>query len=291
MGKYSAESFKKNKSFDVRGIILPGKNKFYKSNLSSINLNKNINILKSDNKFQIYNFIKKIKPDAVIISTFNKILDKKLIKLSKYINIHHGKLPKQKGRASINWAILMGRKSIYITIHQVVPKLDSGKIIKRKKIKIVSKDNYQSVKSKIGKFLKNDISKIVFNYLRNKINLKKNNQNKETWNCSRNPEDSMINFFNKRKDVHNLIRACKDKDFGAFCFLREKKLVVLESKINKRTIFEGIIPGRIVKIYKNGDVDCLCSDGVITLKKIYFKNKVLKPSSIIKSTRDTLLND
>ena len=65
----------------------------------------------------------------------------------------------------------------------------------------------------------------------------------------------------------------------------------MDSSIKTHRKFEGIIPGRVTKIYKNGDVDCLCSDGVITIKKIYFKNKVLKPSYIIKSTRDTLLND
>tara|TARA_Y100000591_G_scaffold187899_1_gene162417 strand:- start:6218 stop:7141 length:924 start_codon:yes stop_codon:yes gene_type:complete len=291
MGKYSLESFKKNKFFDIKGIIVPGENKFYKSNFNLNKISKKVEVLKSDNKIKIYNFIKRIKPNVVLISTFNKILDKKIIKLSKFINIHHGKLPKQKGRASVNWAILMGRNSIYITIHQVISKLDSGKIIQQKKIKIESKDNYQSVQLKIGNYLKNHISKIVFNYLQNKIKLKKNNQNNETWNSSRNPEDGMINFHEKTRYIHNLIRACSNKDFGAFCFLKEKKIIILESKINKRRVFEGIIPGRIIKIYKNGDVDCLCSDGILTIKKIYFKNKILKPSHIIKSTRDTLLND
>ena len=291
MGKYSLESFKKNKFFDIKGIIIPDENKFYKLNFNINKISEKVKVLNSDNRKRIYNFIKLIKPDVVLISTFNKILDKRIIKLSKFINIHHGKLPKQKGRASINWAILMGRNSIYISIHEVISKLDSGKIILQKKIKIVSKDNYQSVQLKIGNYLKNHISKIVFNYLQNKIKLKKNNQNNETWNSSRNPEDSMINFHEKTRYIHNLIRACSDKEFGAYCFLKEKKIIILESKINNKRKFEGIIPGRIAKIYKNGDVDCLCSDGVITIKKIYFKNKVLKPSYIIKSTRDTLLND
>ena len=52
------------------------------------------------------------------------------------------------------WAILMGRNSIYISIHEVISKLDPGKIILQKKIKIVSKDNYQSVQLKIEIILK-----------------------------------------------------------------------------------------------------------------------------------------
>ena len=55
--------------------------------------------------------------------------------------------------------------------------------------------------------------------------------------------------------------------------------------------FEGIIPGRITKIHNNGSIECLCVDGPIIIKKIMYKSKVMKPSSLIKSTRHTLLND
>ena len=65
----------------------------------------------------------------------------------------------------------------------------------------------------------------------------------------------------------------------------------METSINTKRKYEGIIPGRITQIYRNGDVDCLCKDGPITIKKIFYKNKIISPSKIIKSTRDTLLND
>jgi len=291
MGKYSLEGLEKNKNFSIKGVIVPKSGQFYYSNVKLKKKDNKIKILKSDKKDQIFNFIKKLKPDVVIISTFNKIFEKKILRLSKFINIHHGKLPEQKGRASINWAILMGRKSIYITFHQVIPKLDSGKIILQKKIDIKKDDSYQTIQKKIGKYLKLNISRIILNYLKNRIKLKKNNSKKETWNCSRNPEDGLINFFKKRKDIHNLIRACKDKTFGAFCYFKEKKIIIMESSINNKRKYEGIIPGRITQIHKNGNIDCLCEDGPITIKKIFYKNKIISPSKIIKSTRDTLLND
>ncbi len=291
MGKYSLDGLKNRKNLDIKGIILPETNKYYYSNIKLNKINNKTKILKSDKKKRIFNFIKNLKPDVVLISTFNKIFDKNILRLSRFINIHHGKLPEQKGRASINWAILMGRRSIYLTFHQVVPKLDSGKIILQKKINIKKNDNYQTIQKKIGDYLKNNISKILFDYLQNKIRLKKNDSKKETWNCSRNPEDGLINFFKKKEDVHNLIRACKSKSFGAFCYLREKKIIIMDSSIKTNRKYEGIIPGRITQIYKNGDVDCLCQNGPITIKKIYYKNKVISPSKIIKSTRDTLLND
>ena len=290
MGRFSYESFLKDNNFDIIGIILPEKNSLYKTSILLKNLRTGIKVLNSDNKKIIHNFIKTLKPDLVIVSTFNKILDSRTLNISKFINIHHGKLPKQKGRASINWALIMGRNNIFITIHEINKELDGGKILEQKKILISKTDNYFKIQKKINLFLKKNLTKIITRYLSNKIRIKKNLKKEESWNCSRNPEDSMINFFDKKSNVINLIRGVSDKKFGAYCFLKEKKIIILEankSKIN----FEGIIPGRVTKIYKNGSIDCLCVDGPININKILYKNKVIKPSNIIKSTRDTLLND
>ena len=290
MGKFAFQSFLKDKNYEIIGVILPKKNSLYKTNILVKNVNKNIKILNSDNLKIIYDFIKNLKPDLVIVSTFNKILNSKILNITKFINIHHGKLPKQKGRASINWALINGRNNIYITIHEINKKLDGGKIIKQKKISILKEDNYFKIQNKINFFLKKNLTKIITDYLTHKIKLKKNLQKNESWNCSRNPQDSMINFFDKKSNVINLIRAVSGKTFGAYCFLKEKKIIILEaskSKIN----FEGIFPGRVTKVYKNGSIDCLCIDGPININKIMFKKKIMKPSKLIKSTRDTLLND
>ena len=289
MGNSVFESLINNKLFEIKGVILPQDNLLYFSNIKKIN--KKIKILYSDKLSDVYKFIKKLGPDMVIISTFNKILDNKILNLSKFVNIHHGRLPQQKGRASINWAIIMGRKDIYITIHEVIPQLDSGKIILQKKINISKKDNYNKIQNKISLFLKQNIAFIIKKYMDNKFTLKNNDSSKETWNCSRNPEDSMINFFDKRKNVYNLIRGSDGQKFGAFCFLKEKKITILEANIKSKKRFEGIIPGRIVKLNQDNSIDCLCSDGVLTITKISYKNKILKPKKIIKSTRYTLLND
>ena len=291
MGKHTYESFLKDKNIQIEGLILPNEGSIYYTNIEIKKIEKNIKILKSDNKKNIFDFIKKINPDLVIISTFNKILDKKILSLSKFVNIHHGKLPKQKGRASINWAIIMGRNNIYLTIHEVITKLDAGKIIKQKKFIINSKDNYFTIKNKINIYLKTSLPLILKKYLDNKINLKNNVRNKETWNCSRNPEDGMINFFEKRQNIVRLIKGTNDQNFGAYCFLKEKKITILEAEIKNGLIFEGIVPGRIININKNGSIDCLCFDGPINIKKIMYKDKIMKPSKLIKSTRSTLLND
>ncbi len=290
MGDSTLQNLIKDKFFNIKGLILPKKNTLYFENIGN-KFKSNIKTLYSDNKDKVHNFIKELKPDIVLISTFNKVLDNKTLKLSKYLNIHHGKLPKQKGRASINWAIIMGRNEIYITIHEVTSKLDSGRIVVQKKIKIYKNDNYKIIQNKVNFFLKNNIGKIIKKYLKNKYILKKNNSSNETWNCSRNPEDSMINFFEKRKKVYDIIRGSNGFNFEAYCFLKEKKISILEANIKCKRKYEGIIPGRIVRLNYDGSIDCLCADGVLTITKISYNKKIMKPKKLINSTRYTLLND
>jgi len=290
MGEAVVNRLNKSKDINLSGVILPNRNSLYYSDIEKARY-KNTKFLYSDKLNLVHKFIKNIKPDLVIISTFNKIISKKTLSLAKFINIHHGKLPKQKGRASINWAILMGRNQIYLTFHEVIPKLDSGKIFLQKKILIKKNDYYDSIKLKINTFLDKNIIKILNQYFNKKIKLKINTNSKETWNCSRNPEDNLINFFEKREKIYNLIRSSDPKRFGAYCYLGSKKIIIAEANINSKQKFEGIIPGRIVKINKDKSVDCLCKDGVLTINKIYYKKKLVSPKILISSTRQTLLND
>ena len=80
-----------------------------------------------------------------------KILSKDFIKKfdGKIINIHPSLLPKYKGLNSHRRAIENRDKFAGCTVHYVTAKLDSGKIIMQKKIKVASKDNHSSLAKKV----------------------------------------------------------------------------------------------------------------------------------------------
>ena len=82
-----------------------------------------------------------------------KILSKKFIKRfkGKIINIHPSLLPKYKGLDTHNRAINNNDKYSGCTVHYVTPKLDSGKIILQKKVKIFKNDNAKSLQKRILK--------------------------------------------------------------------------------------------------------------------------------------------
>ena len=100
---------------------------------------------------KIFQIIKKEKIDILCLAGFMKILSSNFITKLKIpiINIHPSLLPKYKGLNTHQRAIDNNEKFSGCTVHYVTKKLDSGKIISQKKVKILKKDNAVSLAKKI----------------------------------------------------------------------------------------------------------------------------------------------
>ena len=127
---------------EAKGLIF-SKNK----KIKSIVINGN----KETFEKKIFQIIKKKKIDILCLAGFMKILSSNFITKLKIpiINIHPSLLPKYKGLNTHQRAIDNNEKFSGCTVHYVTKKLDSGKIISQKKVKILKKDNAVSLAKKI----------------------------------------------------------------------------------------------------------------------------------------------
>ncbi|MDB4232725.1 phosphoribosylglycinamide formyltransferase [Candidatus Pelagibacter sp.] len=100
---------------------------------------------------KILKLLERNKISFICLAGFMKILSKKFIKQfdGKIVNIHPSLLPKYKGLNTHSRAIKNKDKLAGCTVHYVTAKLDSGKIILQKKIKIAAKDNPTSLAKKV----------------------------------------------------------------------------------------------------------------------------------------------
>ncbi len=166
------------------------KNSKYKNSLFRVNLviSNNSNALglkyaeKSKIKFYVINYnnianaeikllrlLKKFKIELICLAGFMKIISKNFIdKFNKPIlNIHPSLLPKYKGLNTHFRVIRNKDKYSGSTVHLVTAKLDSGKIILQKKIKISKLDNVKSLEKKILKIEHKIYSAAIFKFLSN----------------------------------------------------------------------------------------------------------------------------
>ena len=95
--------------------------------------------------------IKYLKPDLIIVFSYGNILPEEILNIPKWgcINIHASLLPKWRGAAPIQRAIMEGDDETGISIMQIISELDAGPYMLQEKIKIDKKDNYISLSKKL----------------------------------------------------------------------------------------------------------------------------------------------
>ena len=98
------------------------------------------------------NHIKKLNPDLVIVVAYGKILPVKLLNLDKvlFINVHASLLPRWRGAAPIQRAIMNLDHETGVSIMKIVTKLDAGPVLLQSKIKITKEINYKELSSQMS---------------------------------------------------------------------------------------------------------------------------------------------
>ena len=148
-------SKKKNSPIMIDFVLSSNKNangihylKKKKINFKIFNLNE-----KSKDEEKILKILKKRKIRLICLAGFMKILSGSFIKKfkGKILNIHPSLLPKYKGLNTHKRVLLNKEKFSGCTVHIVNSKLDSGKIIMQKKVRIIKKDNPQTLSNRILK--------------------------------------------------------------------------------------------------------------------------------------------
>jgi methionyl-tRNA formyltransferase len=238
----------------------------------------------------LINQIEKINPDLIITCYFRKIIPKKIINLTKnIINLHPSYLPYYRGPVPTAWAILNNDKYSGFTIHEIDSGIDTGKIIKRKKI-LISKNDTGYTLYKKGMDLGYNMFKKNFDIIINK-KYKPKSQNKFGSYFGKLEVEQFINWQYKTSHILNLIRVYSYPYNSAKSKIFNKYLLIDKAEIYRDKKILAQKPGKIEKIVNGKFPVISCSDGLIILKKFIFvkplnkkeKNIYLKVGNVLES--------
>ena len=142
------------------------------------------------------NHIKKLNPDLVIVVAYGKILPVKLLNLDKvlFINVHASLLPKWRGAAPIQRAIMNMDPETGVSIMKIVPELDAGPVLIQSKIKITKETNHKELSeqmSELGAKLILDTFEIIKN---KKVNFIEQNESEATYAKKIEKTETRINW-------------------------------------------------------------------------------------------------
>jgi methionyl-tRNA formyltransferase len=200
--------------------------------------------------------VKILEPDLIIVIAYGIILPSKFLNIPKYgcINIHVSLLPRWRGAAPIEHALLAGDVKTGISVISISPKLDAGDILLQESFALDTDINSEDLTLSLTNLGKNTLLKTLPLLFENKLIRKKQDESKATYANKFLSDDRKINFYNSTDDVYNHIRAHGPKPGSWFTYKGERIKIIKAKKINKSGESSTIL---------NKDFLIACKDGAI----------------------------
>lgn len=238
----------------------------------------------------LHRIVDEHRPDAVIISSFGRVIPPRTLRLSKFINVHYSPLPRYRGRANVNWALINGERTAAITIHIVDDGLDNGGILYQEEVHITPHDTATSIYERLNTIQQRELGAALLKALAGEAG-KPQDERDATYGCARIPDDGEIDWRLTTSRIDNLIRALSPPFPAAFTFLEGRKLQIARAEPRLAGArYEGRVPGRIVGVSQaEGWVDVLTGDGLLRIFELRTDGGLtIAAAAIIPSTRMTL---
>ena len=249
-----------NADYEILGVVTnPDKPKgrgmkMVASPVKEFALEKGLTVYQPEKVRKNEEFIEKIKslnPDVICVVAYGKILPKEILEIPKYgcINVHGSLLPKYRGAAPIQWAVLNGDKETGVTTMYMDVGMDTGDMILKEKVEIGEDETTGELWDRLskigGKLLIETLKQIE------EGTAPREKQREEfTMAPMLNKEMSKINWGEQTaQNIKNLVRGL-NPIMGAYTFLDEKKIKFWKVDIAKQ---DEIIADNI-EILRNGTV-------------------------------------
>ncbi|WP_321469665.1 formyltransferase family protein [Halarcobacter sp.] len=238
--------------------------------------------------------IKKADCEIAVSLNYSSIISQDVIELFPLgvLNAHGGDLPKYRGNACQAWAIINKEDRIGLCIHSMIgDQIDSGNIIHRDFLDIdintkVTKC-WEWMQKRIPYMFLDSIKKLQENpdYF-----LEKQSKNpKDALRCyPRIPSDGRIDWNKSNEDILRLINASNNPYSGAFCYYKEKKLIIWDAELFVDDEIYLAEVGQVSKINESGSIIVISGDGKLKINEIEYDGFVGKPSIKVKSIRQRL---
>lgn len=214
--------------------------------------------------------LNELKPELIIVVAYGKILPKYVLDFPKYacINAHASILPKYRGAAPIQRAIMDGEEKTGVSIMKMDVGLDTGDVILVEEVDILENDNFESVHDKLVLAGSQGLLKAIEKYEKGDVTYTPQPE-EFTYAEKITKQDCLIDFNKTAKEVHNQIRGLSPIPV-AFTKTMDSKILKVTKSHTSPANFDGEC-GEVVSL--DGGIYVKCKDGVIVLDEVVPEGK------------------
>ncbi|EIC85478.1 bifunctional UDP-4-amino-4-deoxy-L-arabinose formyltransferase/UDP-glucuronic acid oxidase ArnA [Serratia sp. M24T3] len=177
--------------------------------------------------------IRELQPDVIFSFYYRNMLSEEILSLAPNggFNLHGSLLPRYRGRAPVNWALLNGETETGVTLHKMVKRPDAGDIVGQQVVSITPQDTALTLHGKV----RDAAQALLQHYLpvmkKGEITLTPQDESQASYFGRRTAADGEIHWHKSATEINNLIRAVTEPYPGAFTYLGQRKMTVWRANV------------------------------------------------------------
>ena len=180
--------------------------------------------------------VARCEPDFLFSFYYRSMLGEALLAEARRgaLNIHGSLLPKYRGRAPVNWAILNGERETGATLHYMVGRADAGDIVDQLAVPILADDDAREVLAKVSAAAEIVLARSLGPLLSGEAPRRPQRLEPGQYFGRRRPEDGRIDWRWPARRIHNLVRAVAPPFPGAFTEIAGQRLWIHRTREEPR---------------------------------------------------------
>jgi methionyl-tRNA formyltransferase len=201
-----------------------------------------------------------LQPDFIFSFYYRSLLDARLLGCARRgaLNMHGSLLPKYRGRAPVNWAILNGELETGATLHYMVDRADAGDIVDQLAVPILEDDDAREVFRKVTAAAEIVLARSLPGLLAGDAPRRPQVIQPGQYFGRREPGDGRIDWSQPALRIHNLVRAVAPPFPGAFTELEGRRWWIHRTRLESRII----APSERARLFgSHGGCYVACRDG------------------------------
>ncbi len=205
-----------------------------------------------------------LAPDYVFSFYFRRMLPASVLDAARIaaLNMHGSLLPKYRGRAPVNWAVLHGERETGATLHLMQAKPDAGDIVAQQAVPILPDDTAREVFDKVTVAAEIALAGVLPALLRGEVPRRRNALELGSYFGGRRPEDGRIDWAQPAARVYDLIRAVAPPYPGAFFERGGRRLIVARARPARAALAATLPADSGVGLHvRGGSTLARCGDG------------------------------
>lgn len=202
--------------------------------------------------------VQELRPELIVVAAYGRILPEEILQAAPYgaINVHSSILPKYRGAAPINWAILNGETVTGDTIMYMAKELDAGDIIRCAETAIDPDEDAQELTARLAELGAKTLVEVVADMSRGTVTRTPQDHSRSTYAPMLDKTLSPMDFTRSAQALHNQVRGLIPWPCATMA-LQGKTVKVFRTQVGEET---SAAPGTVVAADKKG-IAVTCGDG------------------------------